>query len=125
MLAFDEQRISLTFRVVHTFRAPNGRLFGGGATCKTKKELDEKFGNNNDNSNEKTSHVNDNNNNNDNSNDDDEEEMKAMLKAFSMENRSSIDWQEIYGKGFDCQFPDEEEVVVVVEQQTDDNNVLK
>jgi alkylated DNA repair dioxygenase AlkB len=72
-------RISLTFRVIHTFRRPvDGRLFGGGARFKTLAALDA-------------------------ANSPVVDDAQDMLNAFSAENRQSeFDWAAAYGAGFDA-----------------------
>jgi alkylated DNA repair dioxygenase AlkB len=72
-------RVSLTFRVIHTFRRPvDGRLFGGGARFKTLAALDA-------------------------ANSPVVDDAQEMLHAFSAENRQSeFDWAAAYGGGFDA-----------------------
>ncbi|CAF3650801.1 unnamed protein product [Rotaria socialis] len=83
-LAFSSQRISLTFRTIATFRnRRTGKLYGQGARCKTKHQLEEE---------------------------EEEEELEFdhdeenMLHAFSAENKQSsdFDWNHYYGNGFNA-----------------------
>lgn len=77
-LAFEGQRISLTFRKINTFLSKDqSKIYGQGATGKTPENA--------------ASVING-----------DKEESDKMILAFSRENRSAtFDWEEHYGKGFD------------------------
>jgi hypothetical protein len=85
-LMFGCQRISFTFRQVATFQRPDKHLFGKGAYCKTAAELD-------------TALIN---GTYDSKRQDDSHQSLDMIRAFSLENRSSLfDWDLHYGIGFD------------------------
>ncbi|KIX00623.1 uncharacterized protein Z518_09688 [Rhinocladiella mackenziei CBS 650.93] len=80
-LAFEGERISLTFRQIGTFINPiAGTIWGQGGTSKTREGAKKLlFGS------------------------EAEREGEAMIRAFGQENHRSIDWdwEEWYGKGFD------------------------
>ena len=81
-LAYDTQRISLTFRHVDTFLREDGKIFGQGGIYKSEDELKD--------GKEEPSQ------------DEQYQESLRLLKAFSAENRESdFNWEEHYGKGFD------------------------
>lgn len=77
-LAFEGQRISLTFRRINTFLSSDQKkIYGQGATEKTPETAANVING-------------------------DKDESEKMILAFSKENRSSnFDWEEHYGKGFD------------------------
>jgi len=77
-LAFNNSRISLTFRKINTFlSAKQDRIYGQGATVKTPEGAKEVINGN-------------------------REAADKMIRAFSAENRESeFDWQGHYGQGFD------------------------
>jgi hypothetical protein len=80
-LAFEGGRISITFRSVSTFMLPDRRIYGQGAVCKNRSELESK---------PESNQV----------KCDDED---VMLKAFGTENKdSNFDWDQHYQQGFDA-----------------------
>lgn len=75
-LAFDGERISLTFRLIATFVRPDGTLFGQGAKRK--------------NDGLEAEYI-----------DGEETEVKRLIQAFSAENKNpDFDWEQHYGCGF-------------------------
>lgn len=83
-LAYEEQRISLTFRQIATYMDPKGNILGQGARKQSSQTHDVE------------------NNSSGISEDDLALQSRALLKAFSTENRSSkFDWDAQYGEGFD------------------------
>ncbi|CAG7854776.1 SubName: Full=Uncharacterized protein {ECO:0000313/EMBL:CCA66317.1} [Serendipita indica DSM 11827] len=77
-LAFNGERISLTFRHIATFLSPDQKLiYGQGATGKTKEEARPTISG-------------------------DKEATQRMIDAFGFENQQSdFDWDATYGNGFD------------------------
>jgi hypothetical protein len=72
----DGERISLTFRRIGTFLTKDGRIYGQGATGKTKEDTREVATG--------------------------EKDKEEILIAFGRENRESeSDWEDVYGNGSD------------------------
>lgn len=78
-LAYEGNRISLTFRRVGTFLTSYGRLYGQGARCKAREDLDMCC-----------------------TDIDSVREAERMIECFGLENRScNVSWDELYSTGFD------------------------
>jgi hypothetical protein len=90
-LAFDSNRISLTFRNIGTFvNVTTGRIWGQGATSKTRDGAKRVLGGGNGTSEEKREEL--------------RKKGEEMIRAFGTENHAtstSWDWERTYGVGWD------------------------